>query len=56
MAGIIAIDGIELIGGSLPPRQLRLVGAWAEIHRDELLVNWRRLQAGKAAYKIPPLR
>jgi hypothetical protein len=30
--GIFAIDSIELIGGSLPERQRRLVEAWAEIH------------------------
>ena len=35
--GIYGIDPIELIAGSLPRRQERLVLAWAELHQDELL-------------------
>jgi uncharacterized protein DUF4160 len=42
--GIFTIDTIELIGGSLPQRQRRLVEAWAEIHQRELLTAWQRLQ------------
>ena len=38
--GIVSIDAVELIGGSLPQRQRRLVEAWAEIHRDELQRDW----------------
>jgi hypothetical protein len=34
--GIYSIDPIELIAGSLPKRQQRLVGAWAELHQAEL--------------------
>src|SRR5438034_10286985 len=54
--GIFAIDVVELIGGSLPARQRRLVEAWAEIHRAELRVDWERLQAGLPPVKIDPLR
>jgi len=54
--GIIAIDAIELIGGHLPPRQLKLVKIWAEIHQSELLDDWKRLQAGRPPVKIEPLR
>ncbi len=54
--GIFAIDAIELIGGNLPRRQLRLVEAWVEIHQRELLDNWERLQAGHLPSKIEPLR
>lgn len=54
--GIFAVDVIERIGGSLPNRQERLVVAWAEIHQRELLEDWSTLQAGRAAFKIEPLR
>lgn len=54
--GIFAIDSIERIGGTLPIRQDRLVIAWTEIHRNELLDNWLALQAGHPAAKIEPLR
>jgi uncharacterized protein DUF4160 len=51
-----ALDPIECIGGSLPRTQQRLVEAWAEIHYEELLDDWRRLQTGQAPLKIEPLR
>ncbi len=54
--GVFAIDEIELLGGSLPSPQERLVTAWAEIHGRELLANWIALQAGRRATKIEPLR
>lgn len=54
--GIFAIDRIETLAGSLPIRQERLVTAWAEIHRDELLDNWNTLQAGRPPTRIEPLR
>jgi len=53
---VYSIDIIESIGGTLPRRQHRLVEAWAELHQDELLENWERLQAGQFPYKIVPLR
>src|SRR5688572_21409565 len=45
--GVFRLEPIDLIAGSLPRRQRRLVEAWAELHQDELLVNWQRLQAGE---------
>ena len=53
---VIAIDTIELIGGSLPGRQQRLVEAWAEIHQPELLEDWKLLQTGRPPLRIDPLR
>jgi hypothetical protein len=35
--GIFSIDPVELIAGSLPKRQRRLVEAWAELHQQERL-------------------
>lgn len=40
---------------ALRPR-LRLIEAWAEIHREELLDDWARLAAGRPPFKIDPLR
>jgi hypothetical protein len=55
-AAVYSIDPIDLIGGSLSQRQRRLVEAWAELHQEELLANWQRLQAGELPEKIAPLR
>ena len=51
-----AVDPIECIGGQLPRTQQRLVEAWAEIHREELLKDWELLQSGRPPLKIEPLR
>jgi hypothetical protein len=53
---IFGMDPIELLGGSLPRRQARLVEAWAELHQEELLADWHRLQTGRPALPIEPLR
>lgn len=52
---VIGLDPIELIAGSLPRRQRRLVEAWAELHQEELLADWHRLQAGQPPFPIAPL-
>ena len=53
---IYTVDEIELISGSLPTRQKRLVEAWAELHRQELVSNWERLQGGQGPRPISPLK
>ena len=47
-------DGI--ITGSLPKRAVRLVYEWMEMHEQELLDNWERLQNSESPVKIEPLR
>jgi len=47
---------VELVAGFMPRKQQRLVEAWAELHQIELTDNWNRLQAGKTAVKIEPLK
>lgn len=54
-SAVYRIDTAEMIGGYLPLRQRRLVEAWVELHRDELLANWERLQHDEPALRIAPL-
>ena len=51
----VGLEPIDLIAGGLARRQLRLVEAWAELHQEELLANWQRLQAGQPPIPIAPL-
>lgn len=51
----IALDDLTVLAGRLPAKQLRLVLAWAEIHRDELIENWERAARGDECFKIAPL-
>lgn len=53
---IFGIDPVGVIAGELPVKQRRFVEAWAELHQQELLIDWQRLQAGERALPIDPLR
>lgn len=53
---VLAFDVVEILADGLPRPQQRLVDAWAEMHRGELLANWASLQAGRPPFKINPLR
>lgn len=52
---VFSLDPIDLIAGSLPRRQRRLVEAWAELHQAELAEDWRLLQDGQMPFPIDPL-
>jgi len=46
----------NIIEGSLPPRQMRLVTAWIELHQEELDADWTLASQGEEPFKIDPLR
>ncbi|MBU5611682.1 DUF4160 domain-containing protein [Geomonas azotofigens] len=51
----ISIEEGEILAGQLPRKQIRLVPAWLELHRDELQADWDLVVAGENPYKIDPL-
>ncbi len=53
---IYSIDPVDVIAGKLPKRQQRLVEAWAEIHKQDLLANWDLLVTGQPINRLPPLQ
>lgn len=52
----ISIEDGSILGGSLPSAKMKLVQAWLEIHREELLANWKLAVAGEPIFKINPLQ
>ena len=52
----IAIPGGEVLEGSLPVRQMKLVQAWIELHQDDLMADWFLASNGQTPFKIDPLR
>lgn len=50
----VAIDG-EILAGSLPVKQYKLLSAWLVLHEDELYEAWNNAVAGKPFGRIPPL-
>jgi hypothetical protein len=43
------------IHGEFPPRALRLVLEWANLHRQELLENWELARQGRPLKRVAPL-
>ena len=52
---VFDMDG-NLIEGEMPKAQMKLIAAWAEIHKSELLANWDLAMNEEPLYKIEPLR
>lgn len=48
----IYIENGSLLNGDFPVSKLKLVQAWAEIHKDELLEMW----LSKEFHKVAPLK
>jgi hypothetical protein len=51
----VCIEDGEVLAGEMPRKQLRLVQAWIELHRDELVADWALATSGELPYKIAPL-
>jgi len=54
-SAVIDIRRCTVTGGSLPTKQTRLVLAWMELHKEELLANWELASKGELPFKIKPL-
>ena len=52
---VMGING-EVLEGSFPNKQMKLLLAWMAIHEDELQANWELLKNGDGYFKIDPLR
>jgi hypothetical protein len=46
----------EIIKGELSERHIRIVQAWIEIRKDDLIANWSLCQNGEEPFKIEPLK
>ncbi len=54
--GVININTCEMTEGNIPTRQARMVIAWIEIHKEELLADWELCQNGEKPFSIEPLK
>lgn len=53
---VINIITSEIIKGSIVGNKLKLVMAWIEIHRDELIADWSLAIRWEELFKIDPLK
>jgi hypothetical protein len=52
---VLEIESGEIIAGAFPVKKLKLAQAWIEIHREELMADWKLATEGKEIFKIKPL-
>lgn len=50
------LESGEILDGNFPKKQTKLVQAWVEIHKEELLADWALCQNGEKPFKIEPLK
>jgi len=53
---ILEIPNGEVLEGKIPNSKMKLIQAWIEIHKDELMADWNLAVNGEQPYKIEPLR
>ncbi|HEX8567302.1 MAG TPA: DUF4160 domain-containing protein [Pyrinomonadaceae bacterium] len=53
---VISIPDGNVIEGSIRANKLKLVQAWIEIHREDLMANWELAVNGQQVFRIEPLR
>ena len=52
---LVEILSKTIMCGNLPNRQMKLVLAWCELHRDELMQNWELAKRNHLLNRIGPL-
>ena len=53
---MISIPDGQVLTGNFPSNKLKLVQAWVELHKDELMADWTLALEGKTLFKIESLR
>lgn len=52
----VSIENGLILDGTFPPKQLKMVQAWIEIHQEELMVDWELAVNGEEPFRIAPLQ
>lgn len=53
---LVRIDDAEPMSGDLPPKQKKLILAWAVLRRDELMEDWELAARKQEMFEIEPIR
>ena len=55
-AAVISIPDGKRIAGDFPNDKMKLVEAWIEIHKEELIADWKLAVSGQPVFKIEALK
>lgn len=53
---VTLIPNGDKIAGEFPKDKLKLVQAWVEIHKEELMADWKLALEGEPVFKIDALK
>lgn len=53
---VLLIFNGKILSGNIPNKQTKLIEAWIEIRKEELITLWNMLQGGKNGFTIEPLK
>jgi hypothetical protein len=53
---VFLIETGELFEGELPNNKIKLIEAWIEIHKEDLMADWSLAIAGQTIFTIEPLK
>ena len=56
MEAVYQIPDGAFLEGSLPNNKEKLIQAWIEIHKEDLMANWQLAVTGNSIFKIDPLK
>jgi hypothetical protein len=53
---VVSIVNGEILEGNIPQNKMKLLQAWIELHKEELVADWDLAVSGEQPYKIDPLK
>ena len=53
---VVSIPEGELLEGKMKANKLKLVQAWIEIHKEDLMADWELAVNGEHPFPVEPLR
>lgn len=53
---LVSIKDLEVLDGSLPSKQLKMLLGWAALRQDQLLDNWELASKSQELFAIEPLK
>ena len=53
---IVSIEELEVLEGTMPSKQLKMLLGWAALHQDELRENWELAKNKQELFSIEPLK
>lgn len=53
---LVSIEELEVLEGTMPSKQLKMLLGWAAFHQEELRENWELAKEHQELFSIEPLR